>query len=745
MAGVKLTAKVLEDAARRNNFPVPDGELVFFGIRGASPENPGNQQFAKSHDLRFTEVDYLNMRCTIGQWNRKANTIAVFPGSTVPNAAMIASAKSKGGAGANRLLPGRYEHEKGIHKRGKPGAHRAFRQASFFPVQRNSNDQVFDQLDRIDFGKDKGDFVWDNLHSAFHDDPDGRFSSAGCQVVCGLPQRAGARETGPWRAFIDSAYGDFDQQDRFAYLLFTADEIGVAANNDDTGIRQVVKYGSTGALAKKVQEALVAAGDLEGEPDGKFGRKSLMALVAFQERKFGASAVDAVCGPNTAAALGITLPTLTSAKLEGKPEPDHDQADNEGEDHPDDTDFAPSELEAILAALGISGGKVVKPPVGDMRPVFDYETFFRAVDKSLFFRPLSESQRNGTRDVIDYWLKHFPKGDRRWLAYILATVYHETGELMVPVREGFKKTDAEARQHVRNMFIRGRISQDYAKPVNGVSYFGRGRVQNTFFDNYRKLARRFGKDFVNEPSLLLDSRTDAEVTVVGHVEGLWTKFQLSDFIKGEKCDYFHARQIVNKLDKASKIEAHAKAFERAIALSFTARPKTDEAPAVAEVAENQQGEPEMAKIDAETDAKIDRILDALAAMMGKDTPTDGEESAGGIDEERLAAIKEAVAKLGGGGDSGLTPVNGALGETIGKLLNGRKSAIGIIGALLTSILGQTGDGSILGKLVNAVVTAIPALSGLSGPLLPIFIAMAVWGVLGKQEKWMFKKDKKKTG
>jgi uncharacterized protein (TIGR02594 family) len=79
----------------------------------------------------------------------------------------------------------------------------------------------------------------------------------------------------------------------------------------------------------------------------------------------------------------------------------------------------------------------------------------------------------------------------------------------------------------------------------------------------------------------------------------------------------------------------------------------------------------------------------------------------------------------------LGQVNGALGETIGNLLNGKKSAIGIIGALLTSLLGAVPSGSGLGQILAMITPA----AGLSGFAMPIFIAMTAWGVLGKFEKW----------
>lgn len=79
----------------------------------------------------------------------------------------------------------------------------------------------------------------------------------------------------------------------------------------------------------------------------------------------------------------------------------------------------------------------------------------------------------------------------------------------------------------------------------------------------------------------------------------------------------------------------------------------------------------------------------------------------------------------------LGPVNGALGQTIGQLLSGKKSAIGIIGAVATQILSQvplnTGLGQVLAQLTPAF--------GLSPYTMPIFIGLTAWGALGKFEKW----------
>jgi Putative peptidoglycan binding domain len=103
--------------------------------------------------------------------------------------------------------------------------------------------------------------------------------------------------------------------------------------------------------------------------------------------------------------------------------------------------------------------------------------------------------------------------------------------------------------------------------------------------------------------------------------------------------------------------------------------------------------------------------------------------------EQLRKALELLTKIiAPGSDPKLLPlgqVNGALGETLGKLLNGKKTAIGVGGAALTSILAhvpaETGLGAVLGMLTPAL--------GLSPFTMPIFLAFAAWGILGKFEKW----------
>jgi hypothetical protein len=103
--------------------------------------------------------------------------------------------------------------------------------------------------------------------------------------------------------------------------------------------------------------------------------------------------------------------------------------------------------------------------------------------------------------------------------------------------------------------------------------------------------------------------------------------------------------------------------------------------------------------------------------------------------KNIAGLLKQFMDAFSGGQSGNTapgklgPVNGALGDAIGNLLNGKKSGIGIIGALLSSVLPT------LLPMITSNASILAPISAASGIGLPISLALAAWGVLGKMEKW----------
>lgn len=185
-----------------------------------------------------------------------------------------------------------------------------------------------------------------------------------------------------------------------------------------------------------------------------------------------------------------------------------------------------------------------------------------------FFQGISRlvstpSQVDGVKRIVDTCLMN-RVGSKHHLAYILATAYHETGGRMQPVREGFASTNEGAIRAVTRLHEQGRIRTNYAIPINGRSYYGRGLIQITWKDNYERVGKFLGIDLVNNPDLALDPQVSADILVKGMLGGWFTGRKLSDYDREDGYDYYNARRIVNGVDRAMDIAELAEFFETAI-------------------------------------------------------------------------------------------------------------------------------------------------------------------------------------
>lgn len=152
----------------------------------------------------------------------------------------------------------------------------------------------------------------------------------------------------------------------------------------------------------------------------------------------------------------------------------------------------------------------------------DLTTFFAYARRAPFGGRLTQQQVDGMTAILDAWNKHGFSSDLRYLAYILATAFHETGCRMVPVREGFAKTDAAARKVV--------AARKYGKPdpLTSHVYYGRGHVQLTWAENYRRVGARLALDLYHNPDLALDEDVSARILIRGMIEGLYAGKKLAD-------------------------------------------------------------------------------------------------------------------------------------------------------------------------------------------------------------------------
>jgi len=146
-------------------------------------------------------------------------------------------------------------------------------------------------------------------------------------------------------------------------------------------------------------------------------------------------------------------------------------------------------------------------------------------------------------DIVNYSQS---KGliDIRSIAYILATIYHETAHTFLPIEE----------------YGKGK-GLPYGKPrPNGKVFYGRGYVQITWEENYVKFARLLKVDLLNKPELALVHNIAKQIAYIGMTKGMFTGKKLSDYFNGEKTDYVGARKIINGTDKAQLIAGYALKF-----------------------------------------------------------------------------------------------------------------------------------------------------------------------------------------
>ena len=182
--------------------------------------------------------------------------------------------------------------------------------------------------------------------------------------------------------------------------------------------------------------------------------------------------------------------------------------------------------------------------------------FFASIRVGLFNGLLSQNQVDGMNIILAAW-DTSKQSEPRFVAYSLATVSHETAQMMQPITE----------------FGLGR-GHTYGLPAGpfGQRYYGRGLVQLTWLDNYQKTndklhARgvlRDGESLVAQPDLTLRPDVAAAILVYGMLEGWFTGRKLSDFFNETEADWVNAREIINGHDKAAQIAAYAIHFHDAI-------------------------------------------------------------------------------------------------------------------------------------------------------------------------------------
>jgi predicted chitinase len=149
--------------------------------------------------------------------------------------------------------------------------------------------------------------------------------------------------------------------------------------------------------------------------------------------------------------------------------------------------------------------------------------------------------------------------DSNQIAYILATVDHETNGTFIPVIEAYwvKTKMIKKRGPVKGT---KRFNKWASKYFRYYPYYGRGLIQLTWKRNYKKFSDILTKiykcayiDLVKNPDWVLNLEFSIKIAIYGMKHGIFTGKSLDDYITKDTVDFIGARRIINGTDKATHI------------------------------------------------------------------------------------------------------------------------------------------------------------------------------------------------
>ena len=193
----------------------------------------------------------------------------------------------------------------------------------------------------------------------------------------------------------------------------------------------------------------------------------------------------------------------------------------------------------------------------------DRRAFFDLCRKGIFGPALDPDEVSGCETILDA----MQGAKRSWCAYALATAYHETGHTMQPIREF-----GGPRYYLRMYDPQGERPK-LAKangntfPGDGALFSGRGFVQLTWRNNYKRAAKETGYPLEGNPDLAMRPDIAALIMRKGMEQGWFTGKAFDHFLPVEEStreQFINARRIINGSDKAALIADYAVKFQNAL-------------------------------------------------------------------------------------------------------------------------------------------------------------------------------------
>lgn len=188
--------------------------------------------------------------------------------------------------------------------------------------------------------------------------------------------------------------------------------------------------------------------------------------------------------------------------------------------------------------------------------MIDRVKFYKGIRENNLFKNISQKQVDSLDTILTYW-DQSGYTDLRWLAYMLGTIYHETGQTMLPIEEWGKGKGRPYGSKIKHS------GMAYTKPNK--LYYGRGYVQLTWYENYELMSRLVGEDLLNTPELALQLNVAVKILFEGMTKGSssfgdFTGKCLEMYFNKTTEDWIGARRIINGKDKAQTIANYSQSF-----------------------------------------------------------------------------------------------------------------------------------------------------------------------------------------
>lgn len=172
------------------------------------------------------------------------------------------------------------------------------------------------------------------------------------------------------------------------------------------------------------------------------------------------------------------------------------------------------------------------------------------------FGSFTHKQVEGFDAILNEWDRQ-KLHDIRWLAYMLATAWHETGRKMQPVEEIGRGSGLRYGKKIKNSGV------TYSIPDK--IYYGRGHVQLTWYENYELMGRLLKIDLLKNPELALKMDISVKIMFEGMLRGSssvgdFTGKCLEQYFGTTSNDPVGARRIINGKDKAEQIAEYYHQF-----------------------------------------------------------------------------------------------------------------------------------------------------------------------------------------